>query len=270
MRSDKKAVFVWSRYPVNCFNCVMVTRAVQDRPRRHTGESNAEAQILEAAERLLATKSLQELSVGDINEAAGVSRTTFYFYFSSKFAVVSALLDSRLDEIYQGVRPWIESEGEASVEFLRSTLVTTTHTWLRHGPLMRAVLENLPSDQDLREQWYTILDRFISEFAKHIDGLRAGGYYPPGMDSVTLATGLAWATERVLYNSTLDLDPRFTDPDEIAAFLFLLWHGTIAAGTAPKAPARRPATKAATKAPAKTAPKAGANGTPKQSSRTRR
>jgi AcrR family transcriptional regulator len=233
----------------------VTTRTVKDRPRKHNGDSNAEALILEGAERLLANRSLQELSVGDIIEEAGVSRTTFYFYFSSKFAVVSALLDSRLDEIYQGVRPWIESEGEASFEFLRSTLVTTTHTWLRHGPLMRAVMENSASDPDLREQWNTILDRFISEFAAHIDALRASGHYPPGMDSRTLATGLAWSTERVLYNSTLDLDERFTKPDEVAAFLFLLWHGTIAAGVAPKAPAprggTRPAAKAAAKAPSK-------------------
>lgn len=197
--------------------------------------------ILEGAERLLARKALQELSVGDIIEEAGVSRTTFYFYFSSKFAVVSALLESRIDEIYQGVRPWIESEGEASVDALRATLVTTSQTWLRHGPLMRAVLENLASDQDLCERWIALLDRFIGAFAAHIDGLRASGQYPPGMDSRTLATGLAWATERVLYNSTLDTDPHFKDPDEIAAFLFLLWHGTIAAGTAPKVRAERSA-----------------------------
>ena len=225
---------VWSRHPVTCFNDGVTTRTIhKDRPRRHTGDSNAESLILEGAERLLGTRTLQEISVGDIIEAAGVSRTTFYFYFSSKFAVVSALLESRLDEIYQGVRPWVESEGEASDEELRKTLVATTYTWLEHGAVMRAVIENFASDPELREQWMTILNRFIDAFAAHIDDMRESGHYPPGMESRRLAAGLAWANERVLYIASLGVDPRLSDPDETAEFLFLLWHGTISAGVAP-------------------------------------
>lgn len=81
-----------------CLNGAVAQRTVQNRPRPHVGESNAEVQILEAAEQLLETQALQEISVADILTASGISRTTFYFYFSSKFAVISRLLELRANE----------------------------------------------------------------------------------------------------------------------------------------------------------------------------
>jgi AcrR family transcriptional regulator len=57
----------------------------RQRPRAHTGEQDAEKAIFEATERLLAEQPLHELSVAQIITAAGLSRATFYHYFSSKF-----------------------------------------------------------------------------------------------------------------------------------------------------------------------------------------
>src|SRR4051794_20816602 len=75
-----------------------------DRPRGHRGSSDAEATIFAATERLLATVPLHDVTVADIIREAGVSRATFYFYFSSKFAVVAALLASVMNEIFESVR----------------------------------------------------------------------------------------------------------------------------------------------------------------------
>jgi AcrR family transcriptional regulator len=81
-----------------------------DRPRAHGGASETERAIFEATERLLADVPLHDLSVAQIISAAGVSRATFYFYFSSKFAVVTGLLAQVMDEVFEVVQPFIQCD----------------------------------------------------------------------------------------------------------------------------------------------------------------
>src|SRR5947209_16008932 len=61
---------------------------------------DARGAILTATERLLADVQLHRLSVAQIIKAANISRATFYFYFDSKFAVVAALIEQVIDEIF--------------------------------------------------------------------------------------------------------------------------------------------------------------------------
>lgn len=58
--------------------------------------------IVEAAERLLESRSYKELSVVDICHEAGISRPTFYYHFSDKYEIVQwhydQICQTRLDE----------------------------------------------------------------------------------------------------------------------------------------------------------------------------
>src|SRR5687768_6132105 len=67
------------------------------RMRRTTGDERERA-ILVTAERLLEERALHEISVDDLARGAGISRPTFYFYFSSKEAVLLTLLDRMVEE----------------------------------------------------------------------------------------------------------------------------------------------------------------------------
>lgn len=215
-------------------------RSAQSRPRRHSGESGAETLILEATERLLAKRHLQELSVADIINEAGVSRTTFYFYFASKYAVVSGLLQNRSAEFWSGLAPWLETRGEAAPAELRRTMLTNTQNFRQHGALMRAVVENIDSDAELREQWMAFIDPIIEAGAAYIDAERENGNYPPGMDSRVLSAGMLWAVERVQYVSSLGVDPRLQSAKDVAAFCEVMWRGMVMAGETPTAtPTRR-------------------------------
>src|SRR5215210_7350847 len=87
-----------------------------DRPRAHKGSSEPEAAIFAATERLLADVPLHELSVMQIIGEAGISRATFYFYFSSKFAVLGGLLAIVMDEIFASARPFVDRETDDDPE----------------------------------------------------------------------------------------------------------------------------------------------------------
>jgi AcrR family transcriptional regulator len=197
-----------------------------------------ETSILDAAERLLGERPLHDISVAQIIEAAGVARASFYFYFSSKFAVVAALLTRTTGEIFQSMRPWVETKGHASEAVLRNQIAATVELWERHAPVMRAVAENLAYDAELLQLWQSIVDPFVDEFAAVIDAERTAGRAPAGVDSRTLAAGLAWASERIFYVSTLGLDGRLTSPPGVADMLTSLWMGAIYGPAKPAKPAK--------------------------------
>ncbi|NUP24760.1 MAG: helix-turn-helix transcriptional regulator, partial [Streptomyces sp.] len=67
------------------------------RARGFSGDDRERA-ILATAERLLGERPLSEISVDQLAKGAGISRPTFYFYFTSKEQVLLALFDRVVEE----------------------------------------------------------------------------------------------------------------------------------------------------------------------------
>jgi TetR/AcrR family transcriptional regulator, ethionamide resistance regulator len=202
-----------------------------DRPRGHSGTSETELAIFAATERLLANEPLHDLSVAQLIAEAGISRATFYFYFSSKFAVVVGLLAQVMDEMFEVVQPFVRREDDVSPEnALRDSLGAAVGLWARHRPALRAIHEHWSTTDELRDLWIGIVARFTEAIATELDRERANGIAPAGANSRSVAAALLWGTERVLYVAGLGVDPSF--PDEAAALepLMTLWIGTLYGG----------------------------------------
>src|ERR1700722_17117278 len=106
-----------------------------DRPRHHTGTSDTELAVFGATERLIAEVPLHDLTVGQIIAAAEVSRATFYFYFSSKYAVLAGLLASVMDEMFEVAQPFLAMVEDASpTDALRQSLTAASRLWAGHRP----------------------------------------------------------------------------------------------------------------------------------------
>src|ERR1700757_1430011 len=134
-----------------------------DRPRAHAGSSATEQAVFTATEELLDEVPLQDLSVAQIISRAGVSRATFYFYFSSKYAVVSGLLARVMDEIYDVMQPFVRRQGSGSavaVEPLRESLTAAAEVWCAHRAPLRAVMEHWHAVPELRTLWLDVVKRF--------------------------------------------------------------------------------------------------------------
>jgi AcrR family transcriptional regulator len=203
------------------------TRAA-DRPRGHHGTSGAEQTILDAAEELLAEVPLHDLSVAQIIRAAGVSRATFYFYFSSKFAVLTALVARVMDEIYEASQPFVaRSNGRPAEVALTSRLRAATAIWSEHRAVMRATSENWHAYPELRALWLGFVHRFSEGIASEIDRERALGNAPAGLDSRQLAAVLCWTVERSLYIAGLGLHDSLRDETDAADALTRIWLGAV-------------------------------------------
>lgn len=191
-----------------------VSPAGRQRPRAHTGDQAAEQKIFEATERLLADRRLNDLSVAQIIKAAGLSRASFYHYFSSKFDVVAALMGRIWDDIYSETHDELEGSWEHPGDALRSSLATAMAAWTDHRAVIHAVLENQHAVPALADAWGAVAGRFAGVLAAQITAEREAGRAAPGPPPETIATMLVCGAERMFYVGSTGGDARLATSDE--------------------------------------------------------
>jgi AcrR family transcriptional regulator len=163
---------------------------------------------------------------------AGLARGTFYFYFSSKFAVVAALLAKVMDDIYEVMTPFVDrTVEEHPAAALEAGLSAGLRIWRSHRRLLRATCEHWAEVPQLQEIWLDVIERFTTAIAREIDNERDAGIASGGIDSRALAAMLLWSTERCAYVAGLALDDDLPDEQAILNSIVTLWLRAIYAET---------------------------------------
>ena len=184
--------------------------------------------IFSATARLLARQPLNDISVAQILTEANVSRATFYFYFASKFSVLSGLLERAMNDIFETVQPFLaRSPEDPPPVALRRSIRAVTQAWHRHRAVLQAANHHWHSEPELRSLWLAIAERFIAAGALEIDRERAAGLITSQVPSRTLAATLFWGTERVLYIAGLGVEPSLADEEAAVDALVTMWRGTL-------------------------------------------
>jgi AcrR family transcriptional regulator len=189
--------------------------------------ASAQDAILAATERLLRERRLSELSVADIIETAGISRTSFYAYFSSKTAVVAEALRRATDQVVVAVEPFLTESAADPEAAIRASLERWVEVCTVHGALMRTVSEEWPHDDQLRALWSEILAGFATGTASVIRSSRQRGQAPPGADADALAACLMWGYERVLHLALVGEAEGLPEPAQIVEPLTQLMVGSV-------------------------------------------
>jgi AcrR family transcriptional regulator len=159
-----------------------------------------ERQILDAAEELLASLGYTALTVGDIAEAAGITRGALYFYFASKQDVLIALV-ARTVQALQNKSSATLADTAPVDEVISTALERTVQLWREHGPVMRAATDlgsTVPAIDDL---WTGTADVFAHAIT---DVLTRGGVphgEGPG-NAPALGRTLCWMIERSFYHAS--------------------------------------------------------------------
>ncbi len=190
------------------------------------GDANEQA-ILDTAERLLRNTPLHDVSVADLASGAGISRSSFYFYFASKDEVLLALVDRITAELEVAVVAMGERIAEDPVAHLTAGIEATAQVWRDHGPVVRAMSEAAGTDEHVRDVWHGTVRRFIDVNAAMIAAERERGAAPRGGPSPgELATALVWLNERAFHVASLDPGAALSD-DRIVPVLTEVWHRAI-------------------------------------------
>lgn len=203
-------------------------RAVGRRRVADTDNASSAESIFSATARLLGQQPFNDISVAQILAEAKISRATFYFYFGSKFSVLSGLLERAMNDIFETVQPFLARSPEDSPTVaLQRSIRAVTRAWHRHRPVLQAANHHWHSESELRTLWLAIAERFIAAGAIEIERERAAGLITSEVASRTLAATLFWATERVLYIAGLGFEPGLTDEEAAVDALVAMWRGTL-------------------------------------------
>ena len=164
----------------------VLSRRKEPTPQRR----EAEFSFLMATVELLAEgSSYADLSVEQISERAGRTRTAFYFYFRDKRDLLMRATEQVAESLFDRADRWWSGEGGR--EELRSALEGILVTYRSHAPLLRAIVEASTYDDEVGDFWRDLIERFIGATEERIAS--------EGEIAHAKAFALVWMTERAAY-----------------------------------------------------------------------
>jgi AcrR family transcriptional regulator len=187
-----------------------------------------ELAILETAKRLLEERSIADISVDDLAKGAGLSRPTFYFYFSSKDAVLFALFERTIREVDVAFEQNNQSPAAVTdrYELCRAGISVFFDTFARHRGVTRAAHEVRASHPEVRELLVRFMDKWIDSTTAIIEAGRAAGLAPTTLPARDLATALYLMNERALFASFAGEQPSIAQ-DRLLDTLTHIWVTSI-------------------------------------------
>jgi TetR/AcrR family transcriptional regulator, ethionamide resistance regulator len=136
-----------------------------------------ERAILDGALTLLARKPLAEITIDELAAGAEISRSSFYFYFDSKLAVLVALLQELAVDLGRDAEAWLDGSGPDAAA-LRRSLSALAALWRAHGSLLAHAVAAGPSAPEIASWRAGLYDRHVRRLAARIDRDRAAGLAP--------------------------------------------------------------------------------------------
>lgn len=158
-------------------------------PGRRRGPSKGdrrEQAILETARTLLARKPLADITIDELAAGAEISRSSFYFYFDSKLAVVVALLHGLTGEMVSDAEPWLDGTGPDEAA-LRASLTGLARLWRGHGRLLAGAVAAAPGCPPIAAWRAGLRAAHVRRLAARIARDRAAGLAPDGPAPEVLA-----------------------------------------------------------------------------------
>ncbi|MBW0105376.1 TetR/AcrR family transcriptional regulator [Pseudonocardia sp. KRD291] len=195
--------------------------------RRPTKGDRREQAILDGAYELLRDTPLRTVSIDDLAKRAGLSRSSFYFYFESKWQVLFAMLGPITEDVFGASRlifdrP-VDMTPQEAIEQASAEVVTV---WHRHGHILREVGDAVGAEPELRSQWDSMLGQFIEAAAAAIERDRAAGVAIDGPPARSLAAALMWMGERNLGLMSMRSENAFRSEDAVET-MATVWLRTI-------------------------------------------
>jgi TetR/AcrR family transcriptional regulator, ethionamide resistance regulator len=140
---------------------------------RRQHRTRVEQAILGATQVLLQDRPASEVTIADIMDAVGLSRTAFYRYFPD----VNAVLVRLLQEVRaRFVTYWLEAPDDADfTSVLDSDARASLVQFEAHAAIIRACLDARTSAPELYVAWLQNVEEIVEQTASRIDDLNRHG-----------------------------------------------------------------------------------------------
>jgi AcrR family transcriptional regulator len=185
---------------------------------RPTGDDR-ELAILQTMEKLLGDRPLAAISVDDLARGAGISRPTFYFYFSSKDAVLLTLLDRVIAEAdATSEAAFTTASGDRRAGW-REGILAYFGTFRAHRAVTLAAATAVATSPEVQALWARGVEGWVQTCAETIDAERRRGAAPPGAPARDLAVVLTAMNERALHATFSGNGPSVAEEDVVDVLL---------------------------------------------------
>ena len=190
------------------------------RPRHDPRET--EREILDAAEQLLRERPFRELTVQAVMARTGLKRPAFYVHFRDRHDLALRVVDRIRDELLAVAGRWFEG-GETTAE-LRSALEGVAAVYVKHGPVLRALVDASGSDARVEAAYRALVQGFIDATARRIRAEQATGRVTD-IDPDETARALVWLNESYLRDA-LGRVP-IANPSTVVDVIEHIWAATL-------------------------------------------
>jgi AcrR family transcriptional regulator len=150
-------------------------------------------------EPLLEESSFADVSVAQILEAANISRSAFYSYFSSKHDLMAAVAEIVMAEILEAGDGWWGLPPDATKEDMRDALRHVVEVWREHRLLLRSVTESVYQDAAVRDLYNGLVQHAMDGATAFIERAQAAGLAYPDIDARHVSEQMMYLAERSLY-----------------------------------------------------------------------
>ena len=151
--------------------------------------------ILAAAREALLEEPYDAVTIEGMARRAYVSRTTVYFYFPNKRAVVDRLIQRAFADILEAASPYLAGEGDPRAE-LHAALAGVVGVVDRDASILRLALWLYGREDHLPAEWAPHIQRLVVAGAKRIARDQKRGLAPDDIPARTSALALSAMVER--------------------------------------------------------------------------
>lgn len=110
-------------------------------------------EILDVAQRLIHTKGYEQLTIQDILDDLHIPKGLFYYYFASKHAMLTALLERMMEALEQVIAPIVQERDRSALEKFQRFFTSVAHWETDQKPFILGLLR----------VWYTDDNAIVRE-----------------------------------------------------------------------------------------------------------
>ncbi|GAB5349578.1 TetR/AcrR family transcriptional regulator [Alteriqipengyuania sp. 357] len=168
-------------------------------------EDDREQQLLAAAEALIREGRTLNLSLGEVADRVGVSRSLLYVYFDGVPAIVDALFLQHLDRLAARILPELDATPATYRERASAAYAAYLDYLIESGPILQLILRERHQDSPLGPESQRQFRRLLRRVAE--ETRRPLGLAPrEAFVLLELTTGIPEALARLVRGAEIDRD----------------------------------------------------------------
>lgn len=200
---------------------------------RPSGDDRQDA-ILATAESLLADRPLGDISIEDLARGAGISRPSFYSYFSSKDEVLIELLARVIEEVDRALAGLSGEPSADRADPWRKSISAFVEVFTKHEAVAATAISSRLHNPEIQALWARSMQSWVDYTTKAIMSERRRGAAPDGIPAGELAVALNLMNERVLSSAFTREQPAI-DRSSVVDVLLGIWMLSIYGSSAAEA-----------------------------------